>query len=42
MILSVDDLDAFLAFTEAQQGISYDSMKAHQERLADIVRKDPT
>ena len=36
-----DDTGRLLAFTEAQQGISYDSMKAHQERLASIVRKDP-
>jgi HAE1 family hydrophobic/amphiphilic exporter-1 len=36
-----DDTGRLLAFTEGQQGISFDSMKAHQQRLADIVRKDP-
>jgi HAE1 family hydrophobic/amphiphilic exporter-1 len=36
-----DDTGRLLAFTEAQQGIAFQSMKEHQQRLADIVRKDP-
>jgi HAE1 family hydrophobic/amphiphilic exporter-1 len=36
-----DDTGRLLAFTEAQQGISFESMKAHQQALAAIVRKDP-
>ena len=36
-----DDTGRILAFTEAQQGISFESMKAHQQRLAEIVREDP-
>jgi HAE1 family hydrophobic/amphiphilic exporter-1 len=36
-----DDTGRLLAFTEGQQGISFEAMKAHQQRLADIVRKDP-
>ncbi|HMK61113.1 MAG TPA: efflux RND transporter permease subunit [Dissulfurispiraceae bacterium] len=35
-----DDTGRLLAFTEGQQGIAFESMKEHQKRLADIVRKD--
>lgn len=36
-----DDTGRLLAFTEGQQGISFESMKAHQQALAAIVQKDP-
>jgi hydrophobic/amphiphilic exporter-1 (mainly G- bacteria), HAE1 family len=39
--IPTDDTGRLLAFTEAQQGISFESMKAHQLELAKIVRKDP-
>ncbi len=39
--IPTDDTGRLLAFTEAQQGISFESMKAHQQALAAIVRKDP-
>jgi len=36
-----DDTGQLFAFTEAQQGISFKSMAAHQQALAQIVREDP-
>ncbi len=36
-----EDQGQIFCFTEAAQGISYDSMVSHQMALADIVRKDP-
>jgi HAE1 family hydrophobic/amphiphilic exporter-1 len=36
-----DDTGRLLAFTEAQQGISFESMKEHQQQLANIVRQNP-
>ena len=39
--IPTDDTGRLLAFTEAQQGISFESMKTHQQALAAIVRKDP-
>jgi hydrophobic/amphiphilic exporter-1 (mainly G- bacteria), HAE1 family len=36
-----DDTSRLLAFTEGQQGISFESMKTHQKNLAEIVRQDP-
>lgn len=35
------DTGQIFAFTEAQQGISFDSMKKHQQALAAIVKEDP-
>jgi HAE1 family hydrophobic/amphiphilic exporter-1 len=39
--LPSEDTGSIFAFTEAQQGISFDSMVKHQQELADIVSKDP-
>jgi HAE1 family hydrophobic/amphiphilic exporter-1 len=39
--LPSEDTGSIFAFTEAQQGISFDSMAKHQIELADIVSKDP-
>ena len=39
--LPSEDTGQIFAFTEAQQGISYDSMVKHQQALASIVREDP-
>jgi HAE1 family hydrophobic/amphiphilic exporter-1 len=39
--LPSEDTGSIFAFTEAQQGISFDSMVKHQKELADIVIKDP-
>jgi len=39
--LPTEDTGQIFAFTEAQQGISFDSMKKHQQALAAIVREDP-
>jgi len=36
-----DDTGRIVAFTEAQQGISFDSMKAHQLVVTDIIRNNP-
>ena len=36
-----EDTGMLFTFTEAAQGISFDSMKEHQKALADIVGKDP-
>lgn len=39
--LPADDTGQLFAFTEAQQGISFESMKAHQLALMYIISKDP-
>ena len=39
--LPSEDTSQIFAFTEAQQGISFDSMKKHQQALAAIVKEDP-
>jgi HAE1 family hydrophobic/amphiphilic exporter-1 len=39
--LPTEDTGLIFAFTEAQQGISFDDMAKHQRELADIVAKDP-
>jgi HAE1 family hydrophobic/amphiphilic exporter-1 len=39
--LPSEDTGQIFAFTEAQQGISFDSMVKHQQELAEIVGKDP-
>jgi HAE1 family hydrophobic/amphiphilic exporter-1 len=39
--LPSEDTGQIFAFTEAQQGISFDSMVKHQQALAEIVGKDP-
>ncbi len=39
--LPTDDTGQLFAFTEAQQGISFESMKAHQLALMEIISKDP-
>ncbi len=39
--LPSEDTGLIFAFTEAQQGISFDSMAKHQQELAEIVSKDP-
>ncbi len=39
--LPTDDTGQLFASTEAQQGISFESMKAHQMALMEIVKKDP-
>ncbi len=39
--LPSEDTGQIFAFTEATQGISFDSMKKHQHALMDIVEKDP-
>jgi len=39
--LPSEDTGQIFAFTEAQQGISFDSMKKHQQALAAIVKEDP-
>ncbi|NTU43126.1 MAG: MMPL family transporter, partial [Nitrospirales bacterium] len=39
--LPTEDTGQISAFTEAQQGISFDEMVKHQKALADIVGKDP-
>jgi HAE1 family hydrophobic/amphiphilic exporter-1 len=36
-----EDTGLLFAFTEAAQGISFDSMKEHQTAMADIIGKDP-
>jgi HAE1 family hydrophobic/amphiphilic exporter-1 len=35
------DTGQIFSFTEAQQGISFDSMVSHQKQIMDIVAKDP-
>jgi HAE1 family hydrophobic/amphiphilic exporter-1 len=39
--LPSEDTGQIFAFTEAQQGISFDSMVKHQQKLAEIVSNDP-
>jgi HAE1 family hydrophobic/amphiphilic exporter-1 len=39
--LPSEDTGSIFAFTEAQQGISFDSMVNHQKELAEIVSKNP-
>lgn len=39
--LPSEDTGQIFAFTEAQQGISFNSMVKHQQALASIVREDP-
>lgn len=39
--LPSEDTGQIFAFTEAQQGISFESMVKHQQELAEIVSKDP-
>ncbi len=39
--LPTEDTGQIFAFTEAQQGISFDDMKKHQQELMAIVAKDP-
>ena len=39
--IPTDDTGRLVAFTEAQQGISFEAMKAHQMSIAAIVRSDP-
>ncbi len=39
--LPSEDTGQIFAFTEAQQGISFDSMVKHQQALASIVHEDP-
>jgi HAE1 family hydrophobic/amphiphilic exporter-1 len=39
--LPSEDTGSIFAFTEAQQGISFDSMVKHQQELAEIVSNDP-
>ncbi|MDA8155145.1 MAG: efflux RND transporter permease subunit [Actinomycetota bacterium] len=39
--LPSEDNGLIFAFTEASQGVSFDSMKAHQKKLMAIVEKDP-
>ncbi len=39
--LPSEDTGSIFAFTEAQQGISFEDMKLHQLALASIVRSDP-
>ena len=39
--LPSEDTSRFIAFTEGAQGISFDSLKEHQNHLAELVRQDP-
>jgi HAE1 family hydrophobic/amphiphilic exporter-1 len=39
--LPTEDTGQIFAFTEAQQGISFEDMAAHQKELMDIVARDP-
>jgi HAE1 family hydrophobic/amphiphilic exporter-1 len=40
-LLPSDDIGAIFAITEGAQGVSFDDMKRHQQRLAEIVLADP-
>jgi HAE1 family hydrophobic/amphiphilic exporter-1 len=40
-LLPSDDIGAIFAITEGAQGVSFDEMKRHQQKLADIVLQDP-
>jgi HAE1 family hydrophobic/amphiphilic exporter-1 len=39
--LPTEDTGQIFAITEAQQGISFDDMKKHQQEIVDIVAQDP-
>jgi HAE1 family hydrophobic/amphiphilic exporter-1 len=39
--LPSEDIGQIFAFTEAAQGISFDSMKEHQLAVMEVVRQDP-
>ncbi len=39
--LPTEDTGQIFAITEAQQGISFDDMKKHQQEIADIIAQDP-
>jgi len=39
--LPSEDTNQVFAFTEAAQGISFQAMKEHQQKVAEIVRQDP-
>ncbi|MEK7712645.1 MAG: efflux RND transporter permease subunit, partial [Nitrospirota bacterium] len=40
-LLPSDDIGAIFAITEGAQGISFEDMKRHQQKLAEIVLEDP-
>ena len=40
-LLPSDDIGAIFAITEGAQGVSFDEMKRHQQKLVDIVFQDP-
>lgn len=40
-LLPSDDIGGIFAFTEAAQGISFEDMKRHQQKLAEIVSQEP-
>jgi HAE1 family hydrophobic/amphiphilic exporter-1 len=40
-LLPSDDIGAIVATTEGSEGISFEDLKNHQQRLADIVLQDP-
>jgi hydrophobic/amphiphilic exporter-1 (mainly G- bacteria), HAE1 family len=39
--LPSEDMSQIFGFTEAKQGISFDSMAEHQKAVADVIQKDP-
>ena len=39
--LPSEDTNQIFAFTEAAQGVSFQAMKEHQQKVAEIVRQDP-
>jgi len=40
-LLPTDDIGALFGITDGAQGISFEDMKKHQQKLADIVMQDP-
>ncbi len=40
-LLPSDDIGAIFAITEGSQGVSFEDMKRHQQKLVDIVLQDP-
>jgi len=40
-LLPPDDIGGIFAITEGAQGVSFEDMKRHQQKLADIVLQDP-
>ncbi|TAN38599.1 MAG: efflux RND transporter permease subunit [Nitrospirae bacterium] len=40
-LLPSDDIGAIFAITEGAQGVSFEDMKRHQQKLAEIVLQDP-